>query len=170
MQRDLKIGMFLGLIFILISSFCLFFRSRPISQRSSAVSGEVRSNAKETGVKKAGTPQTNSGLSYNPSKIGLPSALRLRPEESEQIKENSQLSTINNQTKSPTFTTYQSRPALSGVKTQTIHIVSYGETLSAISAKYYGSANKWHKIFNANRSRIKDANKLKPGIKLIIPD
>ena len=56
------------------------------------------------------------------------------------------------------------------VKTRKFHIVHKNETLSDISYKYYGSANKWQKIFNANRSRIKDANTLRPGTKLIIPE
>jgi len=50
-----------------------------------------------------------------------------------------------------------------------IHTIREGETLSGISREYYGSENKWQKILNANRNVIKDANKLKPGTKLIIP-
>ncbi len=50
------------------------------------------------------------------------------------------------------------------------HIVRKGETLSGISFRYYGSANKWQKILSANRDSIKDANKLSPGTKLIIPE
>ena len=56
------------------------------------------------------------------------------------------------------------------IKTQKFHIISKGETLSDISHKYYGSANKWQKILDANQDVIKDANKLRPGIKLIIPE
>jgi nucleoid-associated protein YgaU len=50
------------------------------------------------------------------------------------------------------------------------HTIREGETLSDISREYYGSENKWQKIFTANRSAIKDANKLRPGTKLIIPE
>jgi LysM repeat protein len=56
------------------------------------------------------------------------------------------------------------------IKTQKFHIVRKDQTLSDISRIYYGSPNKWKKIFNANRNIIKDANKINPGIKLIIPD
>ena len=51
-----------------------------------------------------------------------------------------------------------------------IHTIREGETLSGISQEYYGSENKWQKILNANRNVIRDANKLKPGTKLIIPE
>jgi len=50
------------------------------------------------------------------------------------------------------------------------HIVSRGETLSSIACRYYGPPGQWRKIYNANRSRIKDPDKVQPGTKLIIPD
>ncbi|MGD1043034.1 MAG: LysM peptidoglycan-binding domain-containing protein [Sedimentisphaerales bacterium] len=50
-----------------------------------------------------------------------------------------------------------------------IHIVQKGDTLSAISAKYYGSARQWRKIVLANRSNLPDPNHLIPGAKLLIP-
>ena len=56
------------------------------------------------------------------------------------------------------------------IKTQKFHIVREGETLSMISYKYYGSANKWRMLLVANRNVIKDANKLRPGTKIIIPE
>ena len=63
----------------------------------------------------------------------------------------------------------ENKPPLTAHKQpqKTIHIVAKGETLSDISNSYYGSANKWSKILNANR--IKDINKIKPGTRLIIP-
>ncbi len=56
------------------------------------------------------------------------------------------------------------------IKTQKFHIIRQGETLSEISHKYYGSANKWRMILDANRDEIEDVSKLKPGTKIIIPE
>ena len=56
------------------------------------------------------------------------------------------------------------------IKAQKFHIVREGETLSKISSQYYGSGGKWQKILEANLNTITDANKIKPGMKLIIPD
>ena len=56
------------------------------------------------------------------------------------------------------------------MKPQRFHIVRKGETLSEISYKYYGSTGKWRKIFEANRGTLKDANTVRSGTKLIIPD
>ena len=56
------------------------------------------------------------------------------------------------------------------IRPQRSHVVRDGETLSRISYDYYGSAGKWRRIFEANRKTIKDANVVVPGTKLIIPD
>ena len=72
--------------------------------------------------------------------------------------------------------TGQSSPASSvhypseKIKTQKFHIVRNGDTLFGIACEYYGSANKLQKILDANRDIIKDANKLRAGTKLIIPE
>ena len=50
-----------------------------------------------------------------------------------------------------------------------IHTVSEGETLTSISIEYYGSTGMWKKILNANDKIIKDADKLRPGMRLVIP-
>lgn len=49
------------------------------------------------------------------------------------------------------------------------HIIVSGDTLSGIAKKYYGDANKYPKIFEANREVIKDANLIYPGQKIRIP-
>ncbi len=49
------------------------------------------------------------------------------------------------------------------------HTVEKGETLSSIAKKYYNDAGKWKVIWDANRTRVPDPNKLKVGTKLIIP-
>lgn len=49
------------------------------------------------------------------------------------------------------------------------HIVRPGETLSGIAQQYYDSKESWRKILAANNKTLKDANKLTPGMKLVIP-
>ena len=45
-----------------------------------------------------------------------------------------------------------------------------GDTLSAISLRVYGDANKYQKIFDANKPMLKDVNKIYPGQTLRIPE
>jgi len=49
------------------------------------------------------------------------------------------------------------------------YIIKSGDTLSAIAQHYYKDANKYPKIFEANREVIKDANLIFPGQKIRIP-
>jgi nucleoid-associated protein YgaU len=56
------------------------------------------------------------------------------------------------------------------ITTTRFHIVQKDETLSSISQQYYGTASRWQKILAANEQTIKDANKIRPGTKLIIPE
>ena len=49
------------------------------------------------------------------------------------------------------------------------YIIKSGDTLSAIAQQFYGDANKYQAIFDANREVIKDANLIFPGQKIRIP-
>jgi nucleoid-associated protein YgaU len=49
------------------------------------------------------------------------------------------------------------------------YIIVKGDTLSAIAKKYYGDANKYPRIFEANREVIKNADLIFPGQKIRIP-
>jgi nucleoid-associated protein YgaU len=50
-----------------------------------------------------------------------------------------------------------------------IHVVVRGDTLSAIAKKYYGSANKYMVIFEANKPMLNHPDKIYPGQALRIP-
>jgi nucleoid-associated protein YgaU len=49
------------------------------------------------------------------------------------------------------------------------YVIKKGDTLSAIAKQFYGKANDYPKIFEANREVIKDANLIFPGQKIRIP-
>lgn len=49
------------------------------------------------------------------------------------------------------------------------HDVVRGDTLSAIAKKYYGDANKYPVIFEANKPMLTHPDKIYPGQKLRIP-
>jgi nucleoid-associated protein YgaU len=59
-------------------------------------------------------------------------------------------------------------PPPTGLKVE-FYTIQSGDTLSGIAKKYYGSANQYPKIFDANQEVIKDANKIYPGQKIRIP-
>jgi nucleoid-associated protein YgaU len=49
------------------------------------------------------------------------------------------------------------------------YTVKAGDTLSKISKEFYGDANKYMKIFDANKDQLSDPNKIKVGQVLQIP-
>jgi nucleoid-associated protein YgaU len=49
------------------------------------------------------------------------------------------------------------------------YTVKPGDTLSKISQQFYGSASQYQRIFEANRDKLSDPDKIKPGQALKIP-
>ena len=49
------------------------------------------------------------------------------------------------------------------------YTVKSGDSLSKIAKEYYGDANSYNKIFEANRDKLSDPNKIQPGQELVIP-
>ena len=49
------------------------------------------------------------------------------------------------------------------------YVVVAGDSLSRIAKRYYGDANKWPRIFEANRSIISNPDLIHPGQRLVIP-
>lgn len=48
--------------------------------------------------------------------------------------------------------------------------VERGDTLAAISRKFYRSPVQWQKIYEANKATLADPTKLQPGMVLVIPE
>jgi nucleoid-associated protein YgaU len=49
------------------------------------------------------------------------------------------------------------------------YVVQSGDTLSKISEKFYGTANRWNDIYEANRDTLSSARSLRVGQELLIP-
>ena len=60
--------------------------------------------------------------------------------------------------------------SISGSGNQRRYTVKSGDTLSQISRQFYGDANQYIKIFNANRSILGNPNTITPGQELVIPE
>jgi LysM repeat protein len=52
---------------------------------------------------------------------------------------------------------------------QRVYTVQPGDSLSVIAKRVYGDANQYMKIFEANRDKLQDPNKIHPGQQLTIP-
>ncbi|HEU4880483.1 MAG TPA: LysM peptidoglycan-binding domain-containing protein [Gemmatimonadaceae bacterium] len=50
------------------------------------------------------------------------------------------------------------------------YTVKSGDSLSKIAKSIYGDASKWHRIFDANKDKIKNPDLIHPGQEFTIPD
>jgi nucleoid-associated protein YgaU len=53
---------------------------------------------------------------------------------------------------------------------QQVYTVAAGDSLSKIAKQFYGNANEYLKIFEANRDKLNDPNTIKVGQQLVIPN
>ncbi len=60
--------------------------------------------------------------------------------------------------------------SVSGGQSTRTYTVQAGDSLSKISQQFYGNANDYMKIFNANRDQLSNPNEIKPGQQLVIPE
>ena len=77
-------------------------------------------------------------------------------------------------TQKPDFSNVQSgssstAPSPSSTATVRTYVVKKGDNLSKIAREIFGDADKWRKIFEANRDQIEDPDLIYPGQTLKIP-
>lgn len=73
-------------------------------------------------------------------------------------------------TSKPDFSTVQGGSSSSAPSDRQRTItVQQGDSLSKIAKREYGDADKWHAIYEANRDKIKDPDKIFPGEVLTLP-
>jgi nucleoid-associated protein YgaU len=152
MQKDLKIGMIVGLVIVTVAMLWLF-AGPGIGPRT--IVPNMSSNQEPT-------PSPDTTGTKNSSETGTGD------------EKNNQISATDNQSQDSNTSNgeayWKKHWQTEKIKTQRFHIIREGETLSEISSKYYGTAIKWQKILEANRDVIEDVSKLKPGTKIIIPE
>ena len=61
------------------------------------------------------------------------------------------------------------KPEFNTTNNPSTYIIKSGDSLSKIAKKFYGRANDWQKIFEANKDKIKDPDLIYPGQQINIP-
>ena len=142
MHRDLKMGLVSGMVVVIAATLYLATRPSLSSKHLRRRSISADSQPLDQGAAAANSP--------DPTVVDSPAA--------------------GSPPKDPNtfdWTIYEQEEK---IKNERFHILRKNETLSDVAQQYYGSAAKWPKIYNANRSTIKNPNKLRPGTKIIIPE
>jgi nucleoid-associated protein YgaU len=148
MRKEFKIGMFLGLGLVIIG--IIYLSTRP------SVSPENRV-----------LEQTQHLVGQNLPAVDMNAAARAEVNRPAAVAAALDANAPSASNATSDLTKFeQSQP----IKTQRFYIVAKGDMLSTISQKMYGTTKKVDKIYEANRDVIKDKNRLKPGMKLVIPE
>ena len=63
-----------------------------------------------------------------------------------------------------------SAPPPADTGTGQTYTVKSGDSLSKIAKHFYGDADKWHRIFDANKDKIKNPDLIHPGQEFTIPE
>jgi 5'-nucleotidase len=69
----------------------------------------------------------------------------------------------------PAYTAPAATTASIDVSGKRTHTVVKKDTLYCLARQYYGDASRWKDIYEANRSKISDPNRIRVGDKLVIP-
>ena len=64
----------------------------------------------------------------------------------------------------------QAQAAAAGASGTRTYTVKPGDTLSKISKEFYGDPNRYQKIFEANRDKLENPDKIRAGQELSIPN
>lgn len=168
MGRDFKTGLMAGVV--LAGAALIWVATRPSLSPQARIARSMQSSVE---VEQAPSKSEAGVVPTSDSPPGVP-----EPERSQGLagtatsepavrQEPSDISSLQSQVSEADSTIYETKEP---IKTTRFHIVRKNETLSAISQQYYGSSDNWRKIVAANQRTIKDANRIAPGTKLIIPD
>ena len=69
----------------------------------------------------------------------------------------------------PSLAPAQAQAAAAGAGASQTYKVQPGDTLSKIAKDFYGNANEYNRIFEANRDKLQSADKVQVGQELVIP-
>ena len=168
MDRDFKIGMICGVV--LASVALLWVVTRPTLTTQARMFSPSTASSQET-PQDVGSPTTEQDRVPSDAVAGRqpetsPTPAAMSPLDSIVASRPLETAQTRTETREPNSTVFERDEKIT---TTRFHIVQKGETLSGISQQYYGTANKWQDILKANELSVKDANKIRPGTKLVIP-
>ena len=157
MRKDLKTGMLLGIVLAVIAVVVISIYSSTVESRlqhkETGSAGESNNEPKTEAHAEIPTSNSFGTNSTQPARQETPplpvtsqsdSQYPLPTEQADKIMENTSGNIL-------------------------IHTVAPGETLSAISTLYYGTIDQQQKILDANTDIITNANRLRSGMRLVIP-
>jgi nucleoid-associated protein YgaU len=179
MHKDFKIGLIVGLILVIGVIFGLSTR-RHLSLQTHLMQSYQNQDTNEPSpeISEVATSEVENPIPADSP--NLPATLEATAYESlptsapVPLSQTSAYPVTAESTSAPptqsSITPQISKPVHQTTAPRRYHTVQPGETLSGIAQHYYGSAVKWWKILAANHDILSNPNKIRPGMRLVIPD
>lgn len=149
MRRDVKIGLFVGVVISVAVAGTLLTRPDPAMRNVDPI---LTHDSVEKASGRSGE-NTGPAVSSAPQSTA-PAAPAAPPTEATTVPSSAK----------------DEKASSAPMKATRFHIVQQEDTLSSISKKYYGTSAGWKKIYEANKAVVPNPNSLKIGTKLTIPD
>lgn len=156
MRKDFKIGLIVGLVILFAGLFWLSTRTVLSPEQKLAQSHEQARKKHHSTASLPPSPSPSAPTPIEPEKTTTP-----RPVTDTEQAHRPEPESL------PPVTPADERPPVTRPR---YHTVQPDETLSGIACQYYGSYTRWHKIQSANPDLLANPNKLKVGVRLLIPD
>ena len=179
MQRDFKIGLIVGLVLLIVAMGWISTRPEFGTQARLAQEQSVSYSPAATLPMPSVPPAADSISSIERAlQDSQESGERMPIEQAAPIKTN-RLFPVYQEKDAPPIAIPPAKPKPIPVpkpkKTESqpkprYHTVESGQNLSTISKQYYGSSVQWKRILEANENVLKDPNKIRPGMRLRIPE
>jgi len=158
MRQDLKIGMLIGTVFVAAAMIAVaFWPGDSIEARLSRMAGPVPPRSSKS--QNADNPAPPERMTDDGSR---PTTAQPEPSPRPSVPARPDQTALTAPPPPPPDTPAQA--------TTRYHVVRPGETLSHIAQTYYGSATRWHKIAEANKDILPDPDRVRPGMRLRIPE
>ena len=155
-RKDLKAGLIIGFTLILVATFWFGIKN-PVRLNSSRV--QTDSFIEQTQTEDISKPQ-NQTYVIDTQTVQTPESFSADNKQKDYAQSGN----------TSIETTPENIERVNKTKPIKFHIVKQGETLSSISEFHYKTSKNWKIILDANRDVLSNPDKLKAGMKLIIPE
>jgi LysM repeat protein len=152
-----------------IYHFNEYIRLKPTSDQSKIVRQMIKTAEKVYLEQIPGRPLEPDATGNTEQNVSI-QKLKIENERlKREVSELSRVNKVSETTSSNPPASNNSKTTTGGSKTTTTYIIKSGDTLNSISRKFYGTDQRKTEIYNANKKKIRDPQKLQVGVAIEIP-
>jgi LysM repeat protein len=152
-----------------IYHFNEYIRLNPTSDQSKIVRQMIKTAEKLYLEQIPGRPLEPDATSNTEQNISI-QKLKIENEKlKREVAELSRVNKVSESSSSASPSNTNSKTTTGGNKSSTTYIIKAGDSLNSISRKFYGTDQRKTEIYNANKKKIKDPQKLQVGVAIEIP-